>query len=675
MKKTLITLFFGMLSILCIAQPAASTYRTLTQVCLDNQPGSGKTPQNIKFYTLKTGLAIGNPLWKTNIVGRTLLRPGSYYVIQGNKALKVGLTGLIENVIGCATGTVVPSEPQDYLISTTPNVINWGQFGNFQLTFGEAHYGFGTPRFLNETGSPSDPLSHGWTHSDAVGLNTIAELPPAKAMKFITLNQTIDNALVSELLDEGKFDAVGLRTSTENLGSVTNATAYLAGRKLYYHIWGAWDPQRGDYNARIGMPMIDEEVWHGSFENRGRIMNQMIAGMKAEASGVGKTVKPVMYGYLFNNCIGSFISNNGNIPFSEQRFFPNHSDTEIESFKNPNAHVSQYLNQTGIQHGLFPYFKVPYPMTESLYKKDAQGNYVIVNGKRVWRDTDYTETQYNQTVNFYASPKDVDYYTGNEYLPESWYAAIQPFALYSHYVFGRMGFNKFYNNNYNITNRDDFASELVAIVRDETEGTYFSMTNKSRPISPYLAEFQVYLPYLLGIRNFEVWTDYGPRSALSEPGAYPVRPYGQNYKRLRNGVILDEPRYWGTYEVYTACLKYLQDIQNKYNIFSGTEKYWQATAPSDKTNQVLLFGVLSGNNLVVFGTDFRLDKTDEITVNFTLSNVSGYNTTFKIKGRKHFINVIQLPAGSYTTDNLRFQYNDLYGSMHKHTGNLQNPNW
>ncbi|WP_394995031.1 hypothetical protein [Emticicia sp.] len=675
MKKIILLVF---LSIYSFAQAprTARTYRTLTEACLRNQPGNGNAPEMLKFYAEKGGLIVGKTLWSNNTVGNRLkLRPGKYYVVQGNKAMTVDFFGRIDNIIGCESGTIIPTEPQSYILTTVPNKINWTQFGNFQNTFGTAQYGVGSPRFSNETGFPNDPISHGWTHVDSPGINSKANVGLEKGIKYVDVNTALDMQIVAELLDEGKMDAVGLRTWAENLGSVSSLTAYEAGRKLYYTAWSGWSPTANNYDVIIGVPTLVEQKWTNSADQRGRIMERLIAGMKTEATATGNYFLPQIQNSQVNACDGGVIANSNTIPFSDLRFFPNYSASEILGFKTLKPIAQRYLSQTGIQVIDKFNFRVPYPMTESLYKKNLDGSYILVSGKRVPRDTDFNENQYGKTVNFYATPKDVSYYTGTEYFPEVWYAALQPFALYSHLIFSRMGLNNFFNSNPIITNRDAFSAELTATFSEETESNYFAMSTESRPIAPYLAEFQIYATYLTGIKNFQIQTNYGRRAAINEPEGFKVRQYGENYEHLKNNTFIDIPKHWGTYEVYTNTLKYLQSVQNSYNIFSGSEKYFQCTAPSDKTNQVMIFGIISGNNLLVFGTDSRLDKTEQITVNLTLSNQAGFLKTFNIKGRQHFINVFQLPVSSYTTTNIQVEYNDLYGAKHKHTGNLENPNW
>jgi hypothetical protein len=494
-------------------------------------------------------------------------------------------------------------------------------------------------------------------------------------MIALDINTVLDMQIVTELIDAGMTDAVGLRTWTESLGAVTSETAYNAGKKLYYAGWGAWNPDTQGYLFRNGIITLVEQKWAGSAEQRGRIMERIIAGMKAEAANIGNFLIPQVFNSQFNACDGELVSGSNNIPFSEMRFFPNHSSTEKMNFQSAKPIVKRYLSQTGIQIIDNFNFRVPFPMSESLYKKDANGNYVISAGKRVFRDSDFSENQYGKLVNFYATPKDVSYYSGANYLPEVWYATVQPFALYSHLVYSRQGINNYFNSNTNITNKDDFSASLVGSFREETEPAYFAMSTQSRPISQYLAELQVYATYLLGIKNFQVITKNGRRSAANEPNGFTVKKYGEDYLYMKNDVMVTEPRHWGTYEVYTNALRYLQNTQSTYNIFSGTETYFQCTQPSDATNQAMIFGIISGNNLLIFGTDSRLDKGEQITVSLTLSNQNGFAKTFNIKGREHFLNVFQLPAGSYTAENIRVQYNDLYGGMHKHTGNLQNPNW
>lgn len=677
MKKIIFLVFVTVLSYAQSTTPrTARTYRTLTEACMRNQPGAGNAPEAIKFYAEKGGLVVGKTLWaNNNPISRIKLRPGNYYVLQGNRAMKVDFFGKIENIITCENSTITPPEPQAFLLTTEPNKINWSQFGNFQNSFGIAQYGSGAPRFSDEKGIPNDPLSHGWTHISDVGVNTKALVPIEKSLAFLDINTALDMQIVTELLDAGMSDAVGLRTWTESLGAVSASTAYEAGRKLYYAGWGAWNPDTQGYSFRNGIISLVEQKWTGSAEQRGRIMERIIAGIKAEALSIGNFLVPQVFNSQFNACDGELVSGASSIPFSEQRFFPYHSNLEKTNFQSAKPIVQRYLSQTGIQVVDNFNFRVPFPLLETFYKKDVNGNYITLSGKRVFRDTDFTENQYGTAVNFYATPKNVSFYSGNNYLPEAWYATVQPFALYSHLVYSRQGLNKYFNSNVNITAKDNFSASLVASFRDETEPAYFSMTTQSRPISQYLAELQVYSTYLLGIKNFQIITKNGRRSAVNEPSGFTVKKYGENYLYMKNDVMVTEPKFWGTYEVYTNCLKYLQNIQTTYNIFSGSEQYFQCTQPADATYQAMIFGVISANNLIIFATDSRLDKEEQIKVTLTLSNQTGYAKTFNIKGREHYINVFQLPTGSYTTDNIRVQYNDLYGGLHKHTGNLQNPNW
>lgn len=654
----------------------ARTYRTLTEACTRNQPGSGNAPESIKFYAEKGGLSVGKTLWaNNNPSSRIKLRPGNYYVLQGNRAIKVDFFGKVENIITCENNTITPPEPQSFVITTEANKINWLQFGNFQNTFGTAQYGSGAPRFSDEKGLPNDPLARGWTHIADVGTNTKAQVPVEKAINMLDINIVLDMQIVTELIDAGMEDAVGLLTWGQSLGAVSSTTAYEAGRKLYYSGWGAWNPDTQGYSFRNGIITLLENKWTGSAEQKGRLMERIVAGMKAEALSLGNYFLPQIFNSQFNSCDGELVSGSNNIPFSEMRFFPNHSAAEKASFQNAKPIIQSVLSQPNIQVIDNFNFRVPFPMSETFYKKDNSGNYIVSAGKRVFRDTDFSEIQYGKSVNFYAKPKDVSYYSGTNYLPEAWYATVQPFALYSHLIYSRQGLNKYFNSNINITGKDNFSASLVATFQEQTEPSYFAMSTESRPLSQYLAELQVYATYLLGIKNFQIMTKNGRRSAVNEPNGFTVRKYGEDYLYMKNNVMVNEPRHWGTYEVYTNTIKFLQNIQNTYNIFSGTEQYFQCAQPSDATNQAMIFGVISGNNLLIFGTDSRLDKGEQISVSLTLSNQTGFAKTFNIKGREHYINVFQLPAGTYTTDNIRVQYNDLYGAMHKHTGNLQNPNW
>lgn len=671
---------------ICLGANAQFPYRSLSDACVKNQPNSGFQNKQTSFFA--ESFEVGKYAFMDNSPTSTRrLQPGYYYTNKNgaNSAFQVNNTGKIIGIQPCnsgstGVGTVNPNGKLQYQLSNTVNQINWNQFPKFSLPSGfRAVYGWGAPLYSNETSTPTDALAHGWSITDGASAVSSALLPMSRAINWVHVEKTLSDVVSQQLINEGKPDGKYFTYSYMNLPAITDDLAYRAGQLFYYHCWGGYDPATNTYVPRIGNVFLnqEEDSW-SKFGNvqRGRITAKLLKGMHSQ-----KETRPLtttVYGAMLSTYYGSFNAAyiSGTIPFSENAISPYYTDAEIANFKKHTGFLNTGFNNTDTPNtyaAVSQYFKVPYPTDESLYDRYADGSYYMVNGKRKWKTTHYTTNVFGESINIYATPQDgaIAYYPSG-WIVESAYAVRQFYVWYDQLVFNRYALRDYYGASTDLSNLDNFDVKLEAVQRDETEGTFFSLTQKSRPLNAQVAEFFVGVCFGTGLRAHHIWTDYAARTHPSQNLPTAVVPYGQNYYTIATTSSI--PKRWGFFEAETAALKYITDIHTAHQVFDGTEKVVLATQVADKTHEIILCGALRGNKLWLFAIAPYFDKTDKTTV--TVSNsVNNFTYSFEVKGRENSWQVITLPAASYTTGNIRFQYNDELGVTHKVTGNLNTHTW
>lgn len=674
----------------CLSANAQFPYRTLAEACTSNMLNSGVTNRPTKFYASE--FKIGEYAFADNLPSSTQrLQPGIYYTNKNglHSAFRINNNGQISAIQAC-TGTgggggslpivINPSGKLQYSLTTVPNQLNWAQFPTFSLPTGlRAVYGWGAPMYSNETGAPTDALAHGWSVTDGADAVSSAILPMSRTIKWMHVEKTLSDNVSNDLVNEGKLDGKYFALRQINLPAISDATAYRGGQLFYYHAWGAYDPLDNTSKGRIGNVFLnqEEDSW-SQFGNaqRGRITAQIIKGMHSQKETRPLTV--TVYGASLSNYYGSFNQayTSSTVPYGELAISPYYTDTEIANFKKHTGFLNSTFNATDTPNtyaGVSLYFKVPYPTDESLYDQNADGSYVMVNGKRKWRSTNYTTNVFGETVNIYATPQDgaVGYYPSG-YIVESAFAVRQMYIWYDQLVFNRYALRDYYAASNDLSNLDNFDVKLEGIQRDETEGTFYSLTQKSRPLNAQVAEFFVGVLYGTGLRNHHIWTDYSPRTHPSQGLPSAIKPYGQNYYSISSGTAI--PKRWGFFEAETAALKYITDLNTQHQFFDGTEKVILATQVADKTHEIIMCGGLRGNKMWLFAMAPYFNKTDKTTVTVT-NSLNSFSYTFEVTGRSNSWQTITLPAGVYTTGNLRFRYVDELGIEHKVTGNLNSHTW
>ncbi len=564
----------------------------------------------------------------------------------------------------------IPNGKLNYKVSISPNQINWQQFGNFSLPDKLiAIWGFGNPRFSNEKGFPTDALSHGWTHTDSPNLTGSSRLPMAKISGFRMVEQMLNCCVVNDLIKEGKPEAQYFNTEKPNLEAISPKLAQEAGAKAYYHAWGEYDPDKKSNAPRNSFIILDQELdWRASSATRGKVMANLIKGMHSVKGN--NPLITCYYGNPVSRFIGSFnqAAYDGSAIDEEHKFSPYYSESEKASFKINTGVLNETFKEYVNYFAIDPYFKVPYPKNETLYRKNADGSYFLNNGKRVWRITSYQEIIDGSPTNVYATPQagTEDWYHGF-YLPESWFAVRQFYNLYDRIVYNRYALRNFLKIGEDLSQIDESNIRLMTLLRDETEPTFFSLTTEKRQLSANIGEFFIGCTFGTGIRAYYTWTTYGNRTHPSQRNDYSARTYGEDYY-----VMGEKPqkRYWGFFEGLTAGLKFISEAHQKYQFFDGNEKIILATEPNNTTHEIILCGQIRENKLFIFAKAPYFDKEDKTTISIS-NRINSDIQQIELIGRENLWQMITLPAGKYAPSDIKFEYKDELGNIHKVTGDLQ----
>lgn len=567
-----------------------------------------------------------------------------------------------------------PSGKLKYTVSTRPNNINWGQFGDFALPNTlTAIWGFGNPRFSNEKGSPTDALAHGWTHTDSPNLTGSSKLPMSRISGFRVVEDMMNCCVVPELIDEGKRDANNLRNGGGNLSAVSPKLAQEAGAKAYYHAWGEYDPDIRENAPRNSFIILNQELeWGGNVVTRGRVMANLIKGIHSVKGNNPLTV--CYYGNPVSKYTGSYnqAAYNGTSPDQEHNFAPFYNEAEKASFKTHTGVLNTTFNEFPNYFTVDPYFKVPYPKTESLYRKNPDGSYFTNRGNRVWRNTNFSETIDGIPTNFYAIPQGgTEAWYNGFYLPESWFAVRQFYNMYDRIVYNRYAVRNFAGLGEDLSQLDNSNIKLMTMLRDETEPTFFSLTTEKRQLTANIGEFFIGCTFGTGVRAYYTWTGYGNRTHPNQQNQYSARRYGDDYFVMGEST---QKRYWGFYEGLTAGLKFISDANKNHQFFDGNEKIILATEPSNTNHEIIMCGQLRGNKLFIFAKAPYFDVEDRTTIRIT-NTLNRNIQKFDLIGRENAWQIIILPEGKYSPADIRFEYKDELGKIHRVTGDLLKHGW
>lgn len=640
--------------------------------------------------------------------------------------------GIVRGYIEDATGkrSFVKQDKIKDPAYNTDKRVNWENIPTFTLPYSIdlCVYGYGAPRWKNEA-TPADNLLRGWTHTDNGLITSTSVLPETKRANFQTWDRNMFNDSVMDIIgvNPGAVNAIVVQSYVLNnpgasVRSVTyknyanaNVTVNIAagGSASIQAKYGTFTPSSDDeVTDEMGTPynwpacsdadlimigrslqwrfcvqpnfdtdlnnvyarvlMWDEEVW-GNVE---RFHAKIIEGFIAETKVLNRTCKVVWYGKVFHALgIGTYSQISGGN--WKTKYFPWLSSALMaQRFR-----VSSYINQVNSAvDNLYIdsafYFKCPLPETQTRYHKQ-NGQYVLdVDGDRVVRKEDFTEVIRGETVKFYRKPvfgghppailADAGYGYTDNIVPEMYFAIEQFYLQASRMICLLVGLK--YRESANEDIYGDLSTmkvKVCPVIRNETEPiTHGGYAFEIRPLTTWQLEWWVFTSLIIA-ENMYLWTDYYNQTKAN----------GQNKNSGTYVIPFRNPTgtaYWdfSSIEELTSSLSVVADLHAKHDIWGGTSKRCIFYNPFDTTHEIMAWGRLKDNRLLIHLCDSRLDYDEVMTVQIK-NKKNNYTQTVTVRGNQNFIDVFYLPAGTYVPSDIYIEYNDLYGQLHKCSGDLR----
>jgi hypothetical protein len=380
-----------------------------------------------------------------------------------------------------------------------------------------------------------------------------------------------------------------------------------------------------------------------------------------------------------------------NVPL-DQKFFPysKHSYNESKA-KVSSGVINNYFRGKDLMYNiLVSYPKVNLPITSPMYKKDANGRFMLdTNGNRILRDDTFQENQRGEVINFSAAGerKDISVSEGHNYgeyrLKSELYHGINQFGGYFSEIFFRL---QMLANDCGL--KDDFQHihainnpyQTVGILRHDLESNPF--TNLYRPIDRVTAEWHATLVYTL-LNNLLIWSNVtGGNIGLTLRGAWlngnfipdlhistqEGTPFAQEYfgdgagKPKREGHL-------GNYRQWAAKMYQMQAENRVYGLWQKTDKILAFAHPEQIINgQFPAVGRLQGNILKLSAVESKLEIGERFEIR--IRNTKNNTVITKTMSAKAVLNeVIALPAGQYNAQDVYLEYtNPVKGGLQKVNG-------
>lgn len=455
--------------------------------------------------------------------------------------------------------------------------------------------------------------------------------------------------------------------------------------------WGTMDsvddPGNWNISGDYAVLMIDEESMTDYSWAGGQLVDAMgyiTAGIMDIAQWGDKHV--FWYGHPISwefNQMRFKRDSNGIIPDSDinDLFKPANMNFQGGAFNG----IRWYLDRMG------GYFKMPWLSEVELYKKDGSGNFIIVNGKRVFRDTDFTVTIYGQSVTIYAQPHDWIKWNGFKPGDErffGWQAEWGPYDSVE------MTFNLPSGWSWSDTarpSRADWKPE-AELFRDnvylQANGTVSSMlfmNYRERGVWEAHQALQQYMTYQEFRPKTEPWTADGNSIESRELGiegiafntifyaycgglAFSTWDDGGATRPLPNkpAQLWGRDDYYGRYQTRLAAFREaFKELQGanpdnfKYVIFYYPFK-------GQNNNEMVSAALYNGTRLYFCCVDPNREHNE--SWNFTLTaGASVFNLT--AEGHEFYLGNFDVPAGLNVQD-FKVEYDTIYGMHIKTNGRV-----
>jgi hypothetical protein len=536
-------------------------------------------------------------------------------------------------------------------------VVNWKRFPRFSINKDWVYWG---PRFVKRAGDvgqwDDDFLTHGFrqlvpnlnysgTGNDAVNYQDIAGNTGDKMMGYVLMPGT-----ASQMPDylKGPYNALPPGDLKDKIGQYINSLIPVTdptAAKLMGHWMGDLIKTQICGGKIPKWVTIDEEsahYWDAGGEGSLRLfvgylyqgILEVCTTSKVFTYGPKPIHAPGYNGYAdMGRSIGGYLFTEH--PTYGPNFWWSTGNTSAPlDVSNPLA-VALRANGGGVAAGDH-YWRTTIGAMSTIYKKDPQGGYVMVAGRRVLRTDNSTTSLFGKTFTVYGS--DPNYFNQNEY------------EYHTNWIYEEMAgeeANRFWMNGRTYALRkNDRSSDFAGVMlgdwyRTNTEEANAPGQGDPRPIDPAAQERGTIFRALMHDAEFLWHGEYlqrGPTNFDSQAVQFP-------------GVTVNQ----GGYKTNLGQFEYIVKGLHRFSEFEGRpwgNWYWirphrGIDVNADKWKEPVIRGRLSetGNHVQLFACWPMLDPSDVVRVDVWVDTgtwKSG-STHFNITGQSTYLDAWQIP--------------------------------
>ncbi len=574
-----------------------------------------------------------------------------------------------------------------YKLETTNNTLNFAQFPDAQLP--PHHFsilGYGFPSFSNEMRNPIlKVLTIGHTHLSNNSAFPDEATRPSAHYSFESVPAMASDA-ADKIIQEGKYKEIygnlaGIASRKQDINGITREGALELGKYMFYARSHSWSPNQQSWSRPTNNGawiMMDEEEYPWKSDKASLFASWLMEG-HAE---VAPDKKIGFYGHP--------------VTWRMHRPYQDMTNTELEEFlrTEQTPFDTPSWKKAAPYIDLSPgYFKIPYLEKNSLYKKNASGQYLKdKNGARIWRDDNFTEVIFGHTNHIWAEPEaDLrnfqrndqghakcapelepgwhwDSWCGHERNPQ-WLPEVKMMVegiyRYADYIL----VSKLLLSKANFGDRDISywrPAKLKTYVerRPRTEPwTWGGNTRWIREIGETGLKYQVMFAFLSGIQAVSTWDNGGILFKETD-----LKPYGENVYAQgeflpsigENDSTTPQPDNYSRYVVWTAAVNTFARLMKGIPV-DESMKYVRFYYPiaGSRNKEVISTGIYSGKRLIVMFNYPLLDPDEKLLLRITAGSVQ-YDAV--IRGREVLLLNISVPAKLLPQD-FTLSYRNINGKL------------
>ncbi len=540
-----------------------------------------------------------------------------------------------------------------------------------------ANFGFGSPYYRGEANASIEPIAAGWSHVNSAQTYPESILPGQNVASFQFFHYyeggnlfTSARAILSEYPGaQAVLD--------QNWDVAASDDAML--EALSHHMVGFWmvADAAAENSYRWGSySMVDEEEISS--------YSKLVFALKLLAHTSNRQPDKILvyYGYPVLSLFwgGSHWQNRA-------------SETDLNNWKNePLFFVPEIRNSRLYFDGNSGYVKSPLPISETLYQKDGNGNYLLINGKRQFRTDVFSETLFGIQNTWLDVPNDLlpnDQRSGQPYTHDVKWAVTNPYYMLTKWQLVQIANMNMNGHGYDITRYRDLPNKPIAIQSLLTEPwTYGGNQRYRRWISEEQIKFILMAPLMMGFAGVELWEGGWLAERFYNPD-YPGRSWGANLPLVYKGT----PQYphWSyegspqftvpgfdentpmseNFSRFKWATKAVSEMRKVYSYYTKDETLRflhftrHGTAVADR--EMILMGLYQGTNMHILAWYPYHDPEDTTEVTIT---VNGETYPLTVEGRKVGLYHLTI-SGNPAPHEITAEYMTIDGTPTMVTGDLE----